>query len=91
MVQNLTPEIAESLGLDEGVEGVLVSGVAPDSPAAEAGLRRGDVIQELDRKPVANVEEYLEALGKHREDKSLLLLVRRGESTVFLAVKPPKD
>jgi serine protease Do len=90
-VQNLTPEIAESLGLDEGATGVLVSGVEPGSPAAEAGLRRGDVIQELDRKQVDNVEKYLELLAKHREDKSLLLLVRRGETTVFLAIKPPRD
>src|SRR5690606_35157632 len=50
-VQPLTPELAEQLSVDEA-EGVVVSSVEPGSPAEEAGLRRGDVILEIDQEPV---------------------------------------
>lgn len=88
-VQNLTPEIAESLGIDLDVQGVLVSSVEPGSPAEEAGLRRGDVIVEVNRKPVKDVDAYAKELKEIGPGKTVLLLVRRGENTVFLALKPP--
>ncbi len=88
-VQSLTPEIAESLGIGLDVQGVLVSSVEPGSPADEAGLRRGDVIVEVNRKPVKDVESYEKEMKATGEGKSVLLLVRRGENTVFLALKPP--
>jgi serine protease Do len=86
-VQKLTPQIAESLGL-ERADGVVVSAVDPGSPADEAGIRRGDVILEVDRKPVRNIDEYKKSLAGIRKGKGVLLLVRRGESTLFLALKP---
>ncbi|MFP6665338.1 MAG: DegQ family serine endoprotease [Deltaproteobacteria bacterium] len=89
--QNLTPEIAESLGLEPETEGVLVSAVEPGTSAADAGLRRGDVILEVNRKVVANLEEYSTRLKERKAGKSVLLLVRRGDNTVFLALKPPAD
>ncbi|MBM4242598.1 MAG: DegQ family serine endoprotease [Deltaproteobacteria bacterium] len=88
-VQNLTPEIAESLGIGIDVQGVLVSGVEPGSPADEAGLRRGDVIVEVNRKPVKDVDGYKKEMKATGEGKSVLMLVRRGENTLFLALKPP--
>ncbi len=88
-VQTLTPEIAESLGIPADVKGVLVAGVESESPAEEAGLRRGDVIIEVNRQPVADVEGYSRLLKETESGKSVLLLVRRGENTVFLALKPP--
>jgi serine protease Do len=87
-VQNLTPEIAESLGVPADLKGVLVSSVQPGSPAEDAGLRRGDVVLEVNRKPVGTVDKYSEEMKKTAEGKSVLLLVRRGENTVFLALKP---
>ena len=90
-VQNLTPEIAESLGINVDVAGVLVSGVDPGSPADDAGLRRGDVIVEVNRKPVKDVDAYKKELKATGEGKSVLMLVRRGENTVFLALKPPAN
>jgi serine protease Do len=86
-VQRLTPQIAESLGL-ERAEGVVVSAVDPGSAADEAGIRRGDVILEVDRKPIRNIDEYKKSLAGIRKGKGVLLLVRRGESTLFLALKP---
>ena len=86
-VQKLTPQIAESLGLDKA-DGVVVSAVDPGSAADEAGIRRGDVILEVDRKPIRSIEEYKKSLAGIRKGKGVLLLVRRGESTLFLALKP---
>jgi serine protease Do len=62
--------------------------VQPGSPAEDAGLRRGDVVLEVNRKPVGTVDKYSEEMKKTAEGKSVLLLVRRGENTVFLALKP---
>jgi serine protease Do len=86
-VQKLTPQMAESLGLDRA-EGVVVSAVDPGSAADEAGIRRGDVILEIDRKPIRSLDEYKKAVAGARKGKGVLFLVRRGESTLFLALKP---
>jgi serine protease Do len=82
-VQNLTGELAEQLGV-QGEQGVVVTDVEGNSSAAEAGMRRGDVILEVDQEAVANVDEFRAALAN--QDK-VLLLVRRGEATIFVAVK----
>jgi serine protease Do len=88
-VQRLTPQIAESLGLEK-TEGVVVSQVEPGGTADEAGIRRGDVILEIDRKPVRSVDEYKKSVSTIRKGRGVLFLVRRGESTLFLALKPQR-
>jgi len=87
-VQTLTPDLAENLGLDRALKGVVVTQVEGGAPASEAGLRRGDVILEVNRQGVKDVEAYKKALEAAGKGKSLLFLVRRGENTIFLAVKP---
>jgi serine protease Do len=82
-VQALTPELAEQLSIEEA-EGVVVSAVEPGSPSDEAGLRRGDVILEIDQQPVASVAAFQAAT--QGRDKALLL-VRRADATIFVAVK----
>jgi serine protease Do len=88
-VQRLTPQIAESLGLEKA-DGVVVSAVEPGSAADEAGIRRGDVIVEIDRKSIRNLDEYKKSMAAIRKGKGVLFLVRRGESTLFLALKPQR-
>ena len=88
-VQRLTPQIAESLGLEKA-EGVVVSAVEPGSAGDEAGIRRGDVVVEIDRKPIRSLDEYKKSVTTIRKGKGVLFLVRRGESTLFLALKPPR-
>src|SRR4029077_15248752 len=88
-VQTLTPELAENLGLDRSTKGVVVTHVDPGGPAADAGLRRGDVILEVNRQAVKDVDAYRKAVKSVGKGKSVLFLVRRGDNTIFLAVKPP--
>ena len=83
-VQDLTPDLAEQLGVDEK-DGVVVTSVTPGSPGAEAGVRRGDVILEVNRKEVSDVEDLRKHLA--HADRSALLLIRRGEATIFVPLK----
>ncbi|MGH7797963.1 MAG: DegQ family serine endoprotease [Candidatus Binatia bacterium] len=88
-VQRLTPQMAESLGL-ERVEGVVVTAVEPGSAADDAGIRRGDIIVEVDRKAVRSLDDYKKAVAGVRKGRGVLFLVRRGDSTLFLALKPQR-
>ena len=88
-VQRLTPQMAESLGLEKS-EGVVVSAVEPGSAADEAGIRRGDVLMEIDRRPIRNLDEYRKSVAAIKKGRGVLFLVRRGESTLFLALKPQR-
>jgi serine protease Do len=90
-VQPITPDIAESLGLGTDIKGVVVSAVEPGSAADEAGMRRGDVILEVNREPVKDLASYRKALKGAAKGKSVLFLVRRGDNTIFVALKPPSD
>jgi len=86
-VQNLSADIAQQLQLRPGTHGVVVTSVDPASAAAAAGLSRGDVIQEVNHKPVTNIEEYKQALAA-AGNKSVLLLVNQGGVSHFVAVEP---
>jgi serine protease Do len=88
-VQRLTPQMAESLGLEK-VEGVVVTAVEPGSAGDEAGIRRGDLIVEVDRKAVRTLDDYKKAVAGARKGRGVLFLVRRGDSTLFLALKPQR-
>jgi serine protease Do len=88
MLAPVTPEVARGLGIEPG-SGVLVRGVKSGSPAEDAGLQAGDVIVEVNRKPVKSVDAFMETVGKVKEGESLLFLVRRGDATIFLALKQP--
>jgi len=85
-LQTLTPDVASSLGLDKATRGAVITDVVPGSPAAESGLRPGDVIVEVDRKPVSSSEEAVAAL--HAPQKTgHLLRVRGGGGTRFVTIK----
>jgi serine protease Do len=71
-LQTLTPSLSESLGLSRDTRGVVISEVLPGSPAAAAGLSPGEVIVEIDRKPVTGAEQAAAALQSNRSGGHLL-------------------
>jgi serine protease Do len=86
-VENLTSQIARELGAPTGTSGVVITSVDPSSAAAAADLERGDVIQEVNRKPVRTIGQYERALVG-TNGQAVLLLVNRGGSTHFIVVSP---
>jgi serine protease Do len=86
-VQDITPEIARSLGLDADNKGVVVAGVEPESEAEKKGLRRGDVILEVDSQEVKSSQEFRQILTKAKKNKPILLLVSSKGNTRFVTLK----
>jgi len=76
ILENLTPEIATEMGITGMDRGVVVSSTAYQGPADNAGILRGDIILEVDRKPVKTVEEFFGFVNKR---KSFLLRIRRSD------------
>ncbi len=85
-VQTLTPDLAQQLDLME-TKGVVVSQVKAGSVAALAGIRPGTVIQEVNRIPVATADEFLKIVAKTPKHHSVLLLIRVGGYSRFVALK----
>ena len=86
-IQNVTPEMARGLGLKTET-GVVITRVDPGSPAARAGLQRGDVIQEINQEPVKDAEDFSKKIEKAKEQERVLLLIQRGQNNLFAAVIP---
>jgi serine protease Do len=85
-VDQLTPDFTRQLGLPNGTQGVVITGVQQGSVAAESGLERGDVIQEVNRKPVTTVDQFQRAV-RQAQNGPLLLLVNRGGQTLYLTLQ----
>ena len=87
-VQELTPEIAGDLGLKRDEAGVVVTHVETGSAAADAGIQTGDVIQEVNRKPVKDVQDFSQKIAQAKSQDNILLLIQRGQNRLFAAVTP---
>ncbi|MBI3766900.1 MAG: DegQ family serine endoprotease [Deltaproteobacteria bacterium] len=83
-LDTLNDATRRQLGYGREVSGAVVTGVASGSPADDAGLRPGDVILQVDRKEVGNATAAARALSG--AEPPILLLVRRGDSTVFVTL-----
>jgi serine protease Do len=89
-VGELTPEIARRLDLPQETKGVVVEGVQSGSDWARAGIRRGDVIQEVNRQSVETVGEFRRAL-RDSDKRAVLLLVNRAGRTSFVVVERSEE
>ncbi len=74
-IEPLTPQIADRLGYGLN-DGVVITGVAPNSPAAMVGLKPGMLIEEVNRHRIHNMREFMAALSESRKTGSVLFLVR---------------
>ncbi|MDQ6760846.1 MAG: DegQ family serine endoprotease [Acidobacteriota bacterium] len=84
-VQALNSDIRQQLQIPEGTKGVIITDLEDDSPAAQAGLRQGDVIEQVNRKPVTTVQQFNAAVKQGNGDTTLLL-VKRGQGTQFVVI-----
>ena len=89
-VAPLTPELAARAGLPREATGLFVQEVDPDGRAAQAGIRAGDVIQEVNRDAVASVADLRAAVRKS-PNRPVLLLVNRDGQERFVTVRPAQS
>ena len=88
-VQDVTPELKQEFGLKSDV-GVVVTEVAPNSPAALADIQSGDLITEVGRNPVSNTQSFQKALTEQKGKQNLLLLLDRKGIKTYSIVKIEK-
>jgi serine protease Do len=86
-VQDLDRETAKELGLKGKLQGVVVTGVEPESGAEKAGLMAGDVIREINRQPVKSVKEFEKASAAIKKGDNVLILINRRGNALFLTAK----
>lgn len=86
-LEPLTPEMASRLGLGANEQGLIVTRVDASGSAGEAGIRQGDVLQEVNRQPVRTVAEFNAAVQRSGARPALVLVNRRG-NVIYLTLRP---
>jgi serine protease Do len=89
VVQNITPEIARHLDLKDR-RGVIVTDIHQGSPAEDADIRAGDVVKEINRKPVTNVADFRAVLAKAKPRDGVVMLVKRDNASFYAVVREEK-
>ncbi len=90
IVQEITPEVKNRMGLEYS-EGVVITNVSGSSAAAEAGLARGDIILEINKKQINMLDDYRKQIDSAKEGQNILFLVKRGSNTIYVALKPEAE
>ena len=85
ILQEITPEIAQQYDLSE-TSGLIIINVENNSPAAEADLRSGDIILEVDRTPVKSIAAFNRKIRQYKKGNTILFLINRDGSTRFLTL-----
>ena len=88
-IEPLTPQIAARLELDRNVEGVVITDLDPSGAAASAGLREGDVIQQVNGRAVRSTEQVKAGLDA-AADKPVVLLIARANGSFFVPLRAPR-
>jgi len=84
--QEITPEIARQLGIAKD-GGVIVTDIAEGSAAEDVGIQPQDVILQVNKVKIISMKTYLQEMAKAKAEKSVLLLVKRGKATFFVAIR----
>jgi len=90
-VNDLTPQLREQLDVPSQIKGVAIGSVRAGSPAEDAGLASGEVIVEVNRKPVESAEQFVNDVRSVPEGKSILLLVWSKNGTSYRVVHPDES
>jgi predicted metalloprotease with PDZ domain len=85
-LQPLTSDSAQRFGLDADDQGLLVTRVDPSSNAAAAGIRQGDLIQEVNRQPVRTFAEFGNAI-RQSGSRPALVLIKRRNAVIYVTLK----
>ena len=85
---DFTPDVRQQLQAPDNLQGAVVERVQPGSPADNAGLQQGDVILEVDRKPVQNAAEVQKALGSVPQGQDAMVLVWSNGGSTFRVLHP---
>ena len=86
-VQPLTPALAQQLGISADTQGLIVVEVDTFGPAADAGIQRGDVIEQVNQEAVRSVPDLKSAVERSGKNP-LLLLVNHSGTTIFVTIRP---
>lgn len=86
LLQDLTPDVAQQLGYETD-RGVLIKYVDPNSPAQDAGLRRGQLILSVNQKPVTSAEEFYRVVKESHNQKHLLLQIKAGQVVRYVTLE----
>ena len=89
-LQDMSPQWREQLHIKDE-NGLVVTNVRPDSPADAAGMKAGDVIKELDRKPVMNVKEFESALAGWERERIIELRILRNGKLIYIVIGTVKN
>ena len=84
-IQTLTPTLAKQYGLSEKA-GIIITNVDENSLASQAGLHEGDLILEVNHNRVTQISEFRKLLMDSRKNRNVLLLIKRTEGNIFVAV-----
>jgi serine protease Do len=87
-VHQLTPDLADQLNLPHTTTGVVITNVESGSLAEEAGVRAGDVITEINRQAVKNLDDYRRIGKQLQAGESVLLLLNRNGQMLFVTLSP---
>ena len=89
-VKQITPDIAQRFNLSQE-NGIIISDLQQGSPASLAGLKIGDIILQINKKQISTLREYSDALNAIKPGDTALFQVKRGNNTLFAAVRVNKD
>ncbi|MFZ0132379.1 MAG: DegQ family serine endoprotease [Desulfobacterales bacterium] len=84
-LQALDPDMAARLGYEESEKGVLVTAVEGGSKADKAGVQQGDLIKEINHKPISGMEEFRKQMNQVKKGEPIMLLLKRGQSGFVVA------
>ncbi len=86
-VGDINGETRKKFDLPESAKGVVITEIDPDSPSAEAGLKAGDVIHEINREPIASAKQAVDLSEKVKKEKKVLLRVSTKGSSRYVVVE----